>query len=216
VVDSNDEVSDIYILTDASLSDTDSLKDVSQKMNVCYSDCDSEPSEFEEEENHYSDETDREDFTEEDSDNSSSETAAIADSKNSCPSLNSLPPQPPVSSLCPYPKTVSSSSSSLPVNNSALEEENAFLKKMVKSNNLLYMPVEVQVRGEWISVDAFIDTGGSQNLARPSLFKGLWKPLQHILRSETIGGSVNLTHYVDNISMKLGGGYYQNICYPAL
>jgi len=80
------------------------------------------------------------------------------------------------------PKTVASSSS-LPLNSSLLEEENAFLKKMVKSVNLLYIPVEIQVRGEWISVDAFIDTGGSNNLARPSLFKGLWKPLQHILRS---------------------------------
>ena len=161
MVDSNDEVSDVYILTDASLSDTDSQKDVSQKMNVCYSDCDSEPSEFEEEERHYSDETDTEDFTEEESEHSSSETVTLTDTKNPSSSLNSLPPQPPVSSLCPYPKTVASSSSSLPVNNSALDEENAFLKKMVKSTNLLYFPVEVQVRGEWISVDAFIDTGGS-------------------------------------------------------
>ena len=43
------------------------------------------------------------------------------------------------------------------------------------------------------------------NLARPSLFKGLWKPLQNILISETIGESVNLTHYVDNVSLKIGG-----------
>lgn len=91
MVDSNDEVSDVYILTDASLSDTDSLNEVSQKINVCYSDCDSEPSEFEkEDECHYSDEIDTEDFTEEYSDNSSSETVIIADSKNSCPSLNSF------------------------------------------------------------------------------------------------------------------------------
>lgn len=47
------------------------------------------------------------------------------------------------------------------------------LKKMVKTDNLLYIPVEVQVKGEWINVDAFIDTGGSNNLARTSLFKGL-------------------------------------------
>jgi len=198
VVDSNDEVSDVYILTE---TDEDSPNDVSQKMNVCYDD---ECSDYEEEEHHYSDETDLEDYTEEYS-SSSNETVTSKDSKNSTPVLNSLSPQPPpVSSLCPYPKTVTSSSSSFPVN-TMLEEENVFLKKMVKSVNLLYIPVEVQVRGEWISVDAFINTGGSNNLARPSLFKGLWKPLQHILRSETIGGSVNLTHYVDNISMKLGG-----------
>jgi len=84
-------------------------------------------------------------------------------------------------------------------------DESSFLKRIVKTNNLLYIPVEVQVKGEWITVDAFIDTGGSNNLARPSLFKGLWKPLQNILISETIGGSVNLTHYVDNISLKVGG-----------
>ena len=172
-----------------------------QKANVF-----KEPSEFEDVEDlHYNDESDSEDFIEEYSDHSSIETVTIADLKNSFPSLNSLPPQPPVSSFCPYPKTVVSSSSSLPVNNTTLGEENAFLKNIVKSSNLLYIPIEVQVRGEWIAIDAFIDTGGSNNLARPSLFKGLWNPLQHILVSETIGGSVNLTHYVDNISLKLGG-----------
>lgn len=63
----------------------------------------------------------------------------------------------------------------------------------------------MQVQNEWISVDAFIDAGGSNNLAHPSLFKSLWKPLQNILVFETIGGSVQLTHYVDNISLKVGG-----------
>lgn len=42
-------------------------------------------------------------------------------------------------------------------------------------------------------------------MARPSLFKPLWKPLKNILVLETIGGSVSLTHYVDNISLKVGG-----------
>lgn len=87
VVDSNDEVSDVYISTNASLSHTESLNDdVSQKMNVCYSDCEFE----EEDERHYSDETDTEDFTEEDLDNSSDETVTIPHLKNSFPSLNSL------------------------------------------------------------------------------------------------------------------------------
>ena len=82
-----------------------------------------------------------------------------------------------------------------------LAEQN-FLKKMLKTNNLLDIPVSVQVKNSWIDLDAFIDTSGSNNLARPLLFNGLWKPLQNILISETIGGTVNLTHYVDNISLK--------------
>lgn len=110
-----------------------------------------------------------------------------------------------MNSLYPYPKTVVSSLSSLPVNTTSLTDESDFLRKIVKSNNLLYIPVEVQVKGDWISVDAFIDTAGSNNLAHPSLFKGLWKPLQNILVSGTIGGSVNLTHYVDNVSLKIWG-----------
>ena len=202
VVDSQDEVSDIYILTDASLSDTESIPDISQKMNICYGEWEGEPSD---QELHYSDESESEDYTKEYSDHSSVETVTIADIKDSFSVLNSLHPQPTLSSFCPYPKTVASSSSSLPINTTALDDENTFLKKIVKSNNLLYIPVEVQVRGDWISVDAIIDTGGSNNLARPSLFKGLWKSLQHILVSETTGGSVNLTHYVDNVSLKIGG-----------
>jgi len=93
----------------------------------------------------------------------------------------------------------------LPVPTSVNLDESSFLKKIVKTNNLLYIPVEVKVKGEWIIVDAFIDTGGSNNLAHPSLFKGLWKPLQNILISETIGGSINLTHYVDNVSLRVRG-----------
>lgn len=46
-----DDWSDVYILTDASPSNTDSLNEVSQKMNVCYSGGDIEPSEFEKEMN---------------------------------------------------------------------------------------------------------------------------------------------------------------------
>jgi len=202
VVESQDEVSDIYILTDASLSDTESIPDMSQKMNICYGEWESEPSD---QELHYSDESESEDYTEEYSNNSSIETVTIADIKESISILNSLPSQPTLSSFCPYPKTIASSSSSLPVDTTALAEEKVFLKKIIKSNNLLYVPVEVQVRGDWISIDAFIDTSGSNNLARPSLFKWLWKPLHHILVSETIGRSVQLTHYVDNVSLKIGG-----------
>jgi len=84
------------------------------------------------------------------------------------------------------------------------DAELSLLKKMVKTNNLLYILVSVQVKNSWID-DAFIDTGGSNNLAKPSLFIGMWKPLQNILVSETFVGTVNLTHYVDNISMKVGG-----------
>jgi len=70
------------------------------------------------------------------------------------------------------------------------EEQNTLLKKIVKTDSLIYIPVQVQIRGEWIYVDAFVDTGGSNNLARPYLFKPLWKPLKNILVSETIGGFV--------------------------
>lgn len=63
----------------------------------------------------------------------------------------------------------------------------------------------MQVKNSWINLDAFIDTGCSNNLARPLFFKGLWKALQNILILETIGGTVNLTHYVDNISLKISG-----------
>ena len=79
------------------------------------------------------------------------------------------------------------------------------LKKIVKTNSLIYISIQVQVKNEWVSVDAFIYINESNNFARPSLFKYLWKPLQNILVSETIGGSVSLTHYVDNISLKVGG-----------
>ena len=84
-------------------------------------------------------------------------------------------------------------------------EENTLLKKIVKTNSLIYITVQVQVKNEWISVDAFIDTSGSNNLARPYWFKSLWKPLENILVSKTIRGSVSLTHYVDNIPSKVGG-----------
>jgi len=83
--------------------------------------------------------------------------------------------------------------------------EQSLLTKMLKTNNLLYIPVSVQVKNSWLDLDAFIDTGGSNTLARPSLFKGLWKPLQNILISETIGSIVNLTYYVDNVSLNVGG-----------
>jgi len=79
------------------------------------------------------------------------------------------------------------------------------MKKIVKANDLLYIIVEIQLGKDWVEVDAFIDSGGSNNLARPSLFKSSWKPLRNIINSETIGGNVTLTHYVDNIPMKIGG-----------
>ena len=96
--------------------------------------------------------------------------------KNSTSVLNYLSPQLALNSFFPYPKIVSESSY-FPTPASVEVEESNFLKNIVKTNNLLYIPVEVQVKGEWINVDAFIDTRGSNNLARPYLFKGLWKPL---------------------------------------
>jgi len=109
---------------------------------------------------------------------------------------------PHLNSFFPYEKRTTTSTS-LP--QPEVKRENTLLKKIVKTNSLIYIPVQVQVKNEWISVDAFVDTGGSNNLARPSLFKPLWKPLKNILISETIGGSVSLTHYVDNVSLKVGG-----------
>ena len=79
------------------------------------------------------------------------------------------------------------------------------MKKIVRTNNFLYIPIQVKVKGEWVNVDAFIDTGGSNNLTRPSLFKNLWKPLKNILLLETVGGHVQQTHYVNNIPLKVGG-----------
>ena len=208
IVDSQDEVLDVYILTDASLSDNESFPDTCQKMNICsdFSDPGNET------DLHFSEEFSSDDYTDETSEYISNDTLSIVPSlstdrgtKNSQPVLNSLPPQSTMNSFCPYPKIVSQSSSSLPVPTFFNINEISFVKKIVKTNNLLYILVEVQVKGEWITVDAFIDTGGSNNLAHPSLFKGLWKPLQNILISETIGGSVNLTHYFDNVSLKIGG-----------
>jgi len=111
---------------------------------------------------------------------------------------------PQINSFCPYEKKIGHTSS-MTVLEFDLEVEHNFLNKMVKTNNLLYIPVSMQVKNNWIDLDAFIDTGGSNNLVRPSLFKGLWKPLQNILISEMVGGTINLTHYVDNVSLKVGG-----------
>ena len=78
-------------------------------------------------------------------------------------------------------------------------------KKIIRANDLLYTTVELQSGNSCIEVDAFIDSGGSNNLARPSLFKSSWKPLKNLINSETIGGNITLTHYVDNIPMRVGG-----------
>eukprot|EP00253_Pinus_taeda_P025971 PITA_25971 len=158
IVCSEDDVSYVYILTNALEEEND---EIVQKMNICKycSDDDS----FEEEEMHYSDEYE------------DSETEGIA-----------------------------ASTALVVLEYDRIEEQNP-LKKIVKTNRLIYIPIEVQVKGEWINVDAFVDTGGSNNLARPSLFKPLWKPLQNILVSEIVGGFVKLTDYVDNIPLKIAG-----------
>ena len=109
-----------------------------------------------------------------------------------------------IKAFIPYEKKITISTP-LPVPEYDPESEAAMMKKIVRTKNLLYIPIQVKVKGEWINVDAFIDTGGSNNLARPSLFKSLWKPLKNILVSETVGGHVQLTHYVDNIPLKVGG-----------
>ena len=96
--------------------------------------------------------------------------------------------------FCPYEKKITISTL-LPSSQYDLEAEAAMMKKIVRTNNLLYIPIQVKVKGEWINVDAFIDIGGSNNLARPSLFKNLWKPLKNILLSETVGGHVQLRYW---------------------
>lgn len=87
VIDSQDELLDVYILTDASLFDDESIPDVSQKMNIFY---DSES----EHELHYSDESSSEDYIEEFSEDSSEDTFSVSTAKlkNSTSVLNSLPP----------------------------------------------------------------------------------------------------------------------------
>lgn len=170
-------------------------------MNICYDCSTDELSVEDEQELHYSEEFETD-----------SESSDISEVEYLC---WSQPPEkykgkqvisilPQLKYFCRYKKNVGQTSS-LPVPEFDPAAEQSFLKKMVKTNNILYIPVLVQVKNSWIDLDAFIDTDGSNNLARPSLFKGLWKPLQNILISETVGGTVNLTHYVDNISSKLGG-----------
>ena len=150
----------------------------------------------EEDEEHYSDYFSE---TEIDYDTYLSDSASTQISKSTATSVAWHPKQESskkalvnqaIQKLCPYEKTVTISSP-LPVPEYDLAAEAQILKKIVRTNNLLYIPVQVKVKHQWISVDGFIDTGGSTNLARPSLFDDLWKPLKHIITSETVGGSVN-------------------------
>jgi len=76
---------------------------------------------------------------------------------------------------------------------------------MINVQNLIYIPVEILVGKTWQQVGAFIDTGGTSNMARPSMFKGLWKPLKNILQSETLNGHIKITHYLDNVSLRIRG-----------
>lgn len=197
VVESDDEISDVYILTEVSDDEDNNV----QKMNICQSCTDSDFSS----EQHYSDEEIYSDIeltseTEEDSKDDSESAKSVIEDKGKRP----VSPLPQLNSFCPYEKRTKTSTS-LPQPGVNQKEQNTLLKKIVKTDSLIYILVQVQVKNEWISVDAFVDTGGSNNLARPSLFKPLWKPLKNILVSETIGGSVRLTHYVDNVSLKVGG-----------
>lgn len=200
VVDSDDDVSDVYILTEISDVEAEEEENV-QKMNFCQSCFDDDFSE----ENHYSEEESDTDYevTSETSDDLDDESASAV-------SLSVKQGKQPVSQLpeinaFPLFEKKTTVSTSFPQPEVKRTEENVLLKKIVKNNSLIYIPVQVQVRNEWISIDSFVDTGGSNNLVRPSLFKSLWKPLKNILVSETIGGFVSLTHYVDNISLKVGG-----------
>nr|AXB54821.1 polyprotein [Pinus nigra virus 1] len=199
VVESDEEVSDVYILTEA--SDNEEENHV-QKMNICSNCSDDDFSS----ERHYSEiesssTIDPSSETEDDSDDESEESEL-----SEIPDRGKQPAKilPQFNSLCPFEKKIAPSTS-IPQPEVTRNEQNTLLKKIVKTDSLIYIPVQVQVKNEWVSVDAFVDTGGSNNLARPSLFKPLWKPLKNILVSETIGGSVQLTHYVDNISLKVGG-----------
>ena len=117
-------------MTDASLSDTESVPDTCQKMNRCSDDTEC----YEDNELHYSDEFSSDDYTDETSEYLSDDTVFVAPSlsvppdsgiKNSTPVLHSLPPQPTLNYFCPYPKTVSQSSS-LPAPASINTEECSF------------------------------------------------------------------------------------------
>lgn len=76
MVDSQDEVSDVYILNDASLSDTESIPDTCQKMNICY-DC-FEPEN--ENELHFNDEFSSDEYTDETSECISNDDVSIVPS----------------------------------------------------------------------------------------------------------------------------------------
>lgn len=135
MVKSQDDISEVYVLTDASSEEEDEKLQSSQKMNRCYySDdylyCSEElTSETEKE---YDDQDDEEDNFSEFSEKSSQTTVNIqSNDASSSQSVNTAK----FNVLCPYPKSVAPSSV-LPQQS---PEETSFLKKIVKTNNLLYI-----------------------------------------------------------------------------
>jgi len=201
VVDSEDECSDVYILSETEDTVEEEGLDTSQKMNICIgSDCEIESESETISEYNQTEFSETDDISEESKEEEKHAQLETIKRKGKVNDIYSKAP-----SFCPVPKNIGYSTNTEFSQQYDLEAEMNLMKKIVRANDLLYITVEIQSGKDWVEVDAFIDLGGSNNLARPSLFKSSWKPLRNIIKSETIGGNVTLTHYVDNIPMKIGG-----------
>lgn len=146
IVCSEDDVSDVYILTDASEEENN---EIVQKMNICKY-CSEDESFEEEEELHYSDEYEDSErkVTEETKDSLEEGTASEVleqTPKDKC--KQSLTPLPELNYFCPYKKDIVASTALVVLEYDRIEEQN-LLKKIVKTNSLIYIPVEVQVKGD--------------------------------------------------------------------
>lgn len=121
-------------------------------MNICTNCSHEELSELSvEDELHFSDEFETESESE-----ATSETVSLCWSPKKIKDKGKQPvSMPKLNSFCPCQKNVGPSSS-MPMPECDVEAENNLLNKMVKTNNLLYIPVSVQVRNSWINVHSLI------------------------------------------------------------
>jgi len=123
-------------LTEAS-EDEDISQTIVEKMNICASCTDSDFFE----ELHYSDQTDASETEE------MEETTYVSDDESASESLKHtnkqpIPKLPEINSFYPYKKkTTASTSFTIPDNNRV--EEPALFKKIIKTNSLIYVPVQV-------------------------------------------------------------------------
>lgn len=201
VVDSEDECSNVYILSETEDTVEEEGLDTSQKMNIYIGlDCEIESESETISEYSQIDFSEIDDISEESDEEEKDAELATIKGQGKISDIYSKAP-----SFCPVPKNIGYTTNIDFSQQYDLEVETNLMKKIVRENDLLYIIVEIQLGKGWVEVDAFIDSGGSNNLARPHFFKSSWKPLRNIINSKTIGGNVTLTHYVDNIHLKIGG-----------